>query len=144
MDKKKYKYRIEFNTNNFVEVIESNLEPKDFVQCQYDYIGFIKGMWWSDKENPDEYDWYCVTGGILMDQVKCAFNAIQGCYSGDVMKTRTPKDYEEHPDNYIGNLLCNLMLYCKVHGKDFNNELAFARDHFFFEEQETEVRCIKS
>lgn len=35
--------------------------------------------------------------------------------------------------NLIGNLLCDLMHYCTLHNIDFKDQLAYAKNHEFFE-----------
>lgn len=72
-----------------------------------------------------------------MDEMKrsmleSGFDAIQGAISGDVYRTRTMDDYK-HMENVVGDVICNLMHLCKHHNLDFEAQLQYAKEHYFFE-----------
>lgn len=72
-------------------------------------------------------------------QTKDAFNAIQGCFSGDVYKFRNPKEYVDLVGkDYVGDLICNLMHYCNSLNIDFEEQIQYAKRHYHFEDLEPE------
>jgi hypothetical protein len=68
----------------------------------------------------------------MTEKVLSGFNAIQGALSDDVSNHRTPAHYK-HIDNAVGHVICNLMHFCKDQQIDFEEQLRYAKHHFFFE-----------
>lgn len=68
------------------------------------------------------------------EQAQSAFDGIQGAFSKDILKFRTPDQYL---DNIVGHLICNLMHYCNELQISFEEQLSYAKNHFFFEEYQS-------